>query len=176
MAKYNIYGPFAGVKDGLTLLTLLQDKKKLKEIMGVIKALEDERQALNEAIEVYGKAKKMDGLLMSAEMKDREAASALAAAKESAGGIQKDAKTWANDLRGKLVTREKMLEASAKILADGENRLKADTDAWKAALAETQVGIAEREKRTLGLLDEAEVLKNRYAAALANMKADAAAA
>lgn len=176
MAKFNLYGPFAGVKDGLTLLTLLSDKKKLKEILGVLAALEDERQALNEAIEVYGKAKKMDGLLMAAETKDREAASALAAAKENAGKLQKDAKTWADDLRSKLVTREKMLEASAKILADGKNRLKADTDAWQIKMVERETKIARQEKTTAARLDEARKLKKRYETALGSMKAGVAAA
>lgn len=176
MAKYNIYGPFAGVKDGLTLLTLMDDKKKLKEMKGVLKALEDERQALNEAIEVYGKAKKMDGLLSMAETKNREADVALSAAKESAGQIQKDAKTWADDLRSKIVEREEAVTAGERKLAENEARHKVDVELWNKGVEQFEIKIAEREKTTVRLNDEALALKKRLDIALKSMKADVAAA
>ena len=176
MGKVSLHAPFAGVKDGLTLLTLLQDKKKLKEVLGVVKALEDERQALNEAIETYGKASQMDVLLRNAGQKDQEAATALNEAKEKAGQIQKDAKTWADDLRSKLVEREKAVTVSEEALAKDRSLFSADTDTWQGALAKSKAEIAEREKKTGRLLDEAQKLKNRYETALASMKADVAAA
>ncbi len=176
MAKYNLYAPFAGVKDGLTLLTLLQDKKKLKEIMGVIVALEDERQGLNEAIEVYGKAKKMDGLLSAAETKDREADAALSAAKESAGQIQKDAKTWANDLRSKIVEREEVVTAGEKKLAENEAHHKADVDRWEDKMKKRETEVFKQQRELGGQIAEAKEIKERHTVALASMKAGVAAA
>ena len=176
MGKINLHAPFAGVKDALTLLTLLQDKKKLKEILGVVKALEDERQALNEAIEVYGKASKMDVLLRNVQQKDQEAAVALREAKENAGQTQKDAKTWADDLRGKLVEREKVVTVLENTVVKDRSLFNTDRDTWQAALAEAKAEIAKREQTTARLLDEAKALKNRYETALASMKAGAAAA
>ncbi len=34
MGKISLHAPFNGVKDGLTLCTLLLDEEKLKEVMG----------------------------------------------------------------------------------------------------------------------------------------------
>ncbi len=176
MGKISLHAPFAGVKDGLTLLTLLQDKKKLKEVLGVIQALEDERQALNEAIEVYGKASQMDVLLRKAAQKDQEAAAALREANENAGQIQKDAKSWADDLRVKLVEREGVVTAGEKKLAEDISRHIGIENTRQVDLAEREAKVAEREKTTFRLLDEAQKLKKRYETALASMKAGAAAA
>ena len=176
MAKYNIYGPFAGVKDGLTLLTLLQDKKKLKEILAVITALEDERQGLNEAIEVYGKAKKMDGLLSAAETKNREAENRLADAKNAAGTIQIDAKSWAESLRAKIVEREEAVTAGEKKLAENEAHHKADVDRWEDKMKKRETAVFEQQRVLGGQIAEAKEIKERHAVALASMKAGVAAA
>ena len=176
MTKVNLYAPFAGVKDGLTLCTLLRDKKKLKEVLGVVEILDVRIAEINQAIETLGKASKMDALLREASQKNQDAAFVLNEAKESAGQIQQDAKTWADDLRSKLVKREKTVTAGEKALADGEARLKAGMDAWQADSAKSNVAIAKHEQTTARLLEQAKALKKRYETALASMKADVAAA
>ena len=176
MGKINLLAPFPGVKDAITILTLLEDKKKLKEVLGVIKTLEDERQALNESIEVYGKASKMDVLLRNAGQKDQEAAAALSEAKEGAEKIQKDAKTWADDLCSKLVDREDAVKTGEKSLAEGEAQFKADVVRWDRGMKESNKKVAEREQTTLRLLGEAQKLKERHDIALDSMKAGVAAA
>lgn len=176
MGKISLHAPFNGVKDGLTLCTLLLDKKKLKEVMGVIKALEDERVALNEAIEVYGKASQMDVLLRNAGQKDRDAATALNEAKEKAGQIQTDARSWAEKLRVKIVEREDAVTVQEKTLVEGEIRFKADVDAWQIKMVEHETKISGQEKTIAVRLDEARKLKKRLDTALKSMKADVAAA
>ena len=74
MTKINLYAPFAGVKDGLTLCTLLRDPKKLEEVMGVIEILDGRIREVNEAIEILGKASRMDALLREATQKNQDAA------------------------------------------------------------------------------------------------------
>ena len=176
MGKISLHAPFNGVKDGLTLCTLLLDEEKLKEVMGVIKALEDERVALNEAIEVYGKASKMDVLLRNARQKDQEAAAALNEAREKAEQIQTDAQSGAEKLCVKIVEREEAVTAREKILDVNENRLKANVDTWQIEVTERETKISGQEKTTAVRLDEARKLKKRYQAALASMKAGVAAA
>jgi hypothetical protein len=174
--KINLYAPFPGVKDGLTLCTLLLDKKKLKEVLGVVKILDARITEVNEAIEVLGKANQMDRLLREAKQQDEEALFALGEAKKNAGEIQKDARSWAEDLRLKIVEREAKAAAREKILAEGEARLKADVERWKKDADKFEVAAVEREKTTVRLLEEAQGLKKRYEAALASMKAGVAAA
>lgn len=176
MGKISLHAPFNGVKDGLTLCTLLLDEKKLKEVMGVIKALEDERVALNEAIEVYGKASQMDVLLRKAAQKDQEALVALNVAKEDAEQTQTDARSAAEKLRVKIVEREDAVTVREKILDEGENRLKADVEAWQIKVVERETKISGQEKTTAVRLDEARKLKKRYETVLASMKAGVAAA
>lgn len=176
MAKYNLYGPFAGVRDVFTLLTLMDDKKKRKEFLNVAKTLEEERGAINEAIEVYGKASKIEGLVMSAEAKDREAEAALAMAKESAGQIQTDAKTWAGDLRSKIVEREEAVTAGEKKLAENEAHHKADVDRWEDKMKKRETEVFEQQRVLGSQIAEAKKIKERHTIALASMKAGVAAA
>lgn len=176
MGKINIYAPFPGVKDGLTLCTLLMDGKKLKEVMSVIKILDGRITEINEAIEVYGKASQMDVLLHKAEQTHQEALFELNEAKEAAGQIQKDAKSWADDLREKIVEREDAATTVEKTLAEDKSRFNADATAWQAEKVKREAELTDQKQLTARKLDEAGKLKIRYETALASMKAGVAAA
>lgn len=176
MTKINLYAAFPGVKDGLTLCTLLQNKKKLKEVMGVIQILDDRTRKINESIEVLGKASKMDALLREANQKNQDATFALDQAKEEAGRIQRDAKSWADDLRSKIIEREKKLGDGEKKLAGDISQHISIQNTLQADLAKREAKVAEREKTTVRLLDDAKTLKKRHETGLASMKAGVAAA
>ncbi len=176
MSKVNLYASFPGVKDGLTLCTLLMDKKKLKEVMGIIEILDARIMEINEAIEVYGKASQMDVLLRNAEQKHQEALFELNEAKESAGQIQKDAKSWADDLREKIVEREDAVAIVEKTLAEDKSRFNADMEARQIKMKDREAEVFEQQRVLDGQVEEAKKLKARQAAALASMKAGVAAA
>ena len=173
--KVNLYAPFAGVKDGLTLLTLLSDKKKLKEVLATVKILDERIIEINQAIEVYGKASKMDSLLRDAAQKDVDAQYELDEAKKAAEHIYRDTKSWADDLLARLKTREEVVAENEKILAAGRERLTSDTKTFDTRSAERESSISEREAKTVRLNEEAAVVKARLDTALENMKADVAA-
>jgi hypothetical protein len=176
MTKVNLYAPFAGVKDGLTLCTLLRDAKKLEEVMGVIEILDGRIREINEAIEILGKASKMDALLREAKQKDQDALFVLNEANENAGQIQKDVKSWADDLREKIVEREDAVAAGEKALAEDKSRFNADAAAWQIAKAKCEAELADQTQLAARKLDEAVGLKKRYETALAVTKAGVAAA
>lgn len=176
MSKINIYAPFPGVKDGLTLCTLLTDEKKLKEVMGVIEILDGRITEINEAIEVLGKASKMDSLLREANQKHQDAEFALNEAKEGAGQIQKDAKSWADDLRIRLVEREEIVAAGEKKLAEDAAQFNADIEARRTKMKEREAEVFEQQRVLGGQIEEAKKLKARHETALASMKAGVAAA
>jgi hypothetical protein len=176
MGKINLYASFPGVKDGLTLCTLLLDKMKLEDVLGVIKALDERTTGINEAIEVLGEASQMDVLLRNAEQKNQEALFELNEAKEAAGQIQKDAKSWAGDLREKIVEREDAVAVGEKALAEDTSRFNADAAAWQAAKAKCEAELADQTQIAARKLDEAQRLKKRYEIALNSMKAGVAAA
>lgn len=176
MAKYNIYGPFAGVKDGLTLLTLLSDKKKLQEVLGVVKALEDEREALNEAIEVYGKAKKMDGLLSSAETKEALAEAELKKAMVNAEEIRSKARNWADGLGKKTQERATAVTHREDRVSVAESELARERARNDQENTKREATITENERIASGLLAQGNDLKKRYHEALQRMKENAEAA
>jgi hypothetical protein len=176
MGKINLYAPFAGVKDGLTLCTLLSDKKRLKEVMGVVEILDGRITEINEAIEILGKASEMDVLLRKAKQKDQEALFALNEAKEAAGQIQRDAKSWADELRAKTVEREDAVTIVEKALAEDKSRFNADAVSWQATKVKREAELADQKQLTTRKLGEVEQLKERYETALGSMKAGVAAA
>ncbi len=176
MTKINLYAPFAGVKDGLTLCTLLRDPKKLEEVMGVIEILDGRIREVNEAIEILGKASRMDALLREATQKNQDAAFELNEAKDSAGQIQKDVKSWADDLRKKIVAREDAVTIVEKSLVEDKSRFNADMEARQAKMKEREEEVFEQQRILSGQVEEAKKLKARQAIALASMKAGVAAA
>ena len=176
MAKYELYAPFSGVKDGLTLLTLLQDKKKLAEVMGVLEALEGERTKLNEAIEVYGKAKKMDGLLHKAQENAALSEKALSEATANSETVRAEAKHWADELNRKSKTREADVKQREDAVEEGERLLENEKARFTQESKIAEAKIAKDEQTATKRLEEATALRDRYQKILDDMKAGAAAA
>ncbi len=176
MGKINLHAPFAGVKDGLALCTLLSDKKKLREVLGVIEHLESERTKLNAAIEVYGKAGQIDGLLSAAKEKLTEATRRLDAAGAKAQGIELAAQKTADQQHGVLKERELALGEREKKLADGEARLKAASESAEAEMAKREKHAADLQTAAARAIAEGSKLKQRYTSALEKLKADVEAA
>ena len=176
MAKHELYAPFAGVKDGLTLLTLLMDKKKLVEMLGVLKGLEGTRNQVNEAIETYGKAKKMAELLRQAEAKNMEADKTLRDATANSETVRAEAKYWAAELVKKSKTREADVKQREDAVEEGERRrcLAEAQFVQERKIAEAK--IATDEQAATKRLEEANALQSRYQKILDDMKAQAAAA
>ena len=176
MAKYNIYGPFAGVKDVFTLLALMEDKKKRKEFLGVVKALENEREALNEAIEVYGKASKIDGLVSEAATNVALAEATLKKAMVSAEEIREKAKNWADDLGQKAQERATAVTHREDRVSVAESELARERARNDERNTKREDKLSRDEKAAATLMAQGNDLKNRYHDALERMKENAAAA
>ena len=176
MSNVNLYAPFAGVKDGLTLLTMLQDKKKLAETLGIVKILDDRIAEINQAIEVYGKTSEIDKLLRKAAENNAEAEKTLTEATVNSETVRDEAKHWADALNKKSKTRKADVK-QREDAADEDKRLLENEKArftQESKIAEAR--IAKDEQAATSRLEEATALRARYQKILDDMKAGAAAA
>ena len=176
MGKVNLYAPFAGVKDGLALLALLQDKKRLKEVLGVVKLLDERIKEINEAIEVYGKANQIDGLLNAARQKSEEAERALAAAQDQAAEVQAEAQATVEANREALDGQAAAVAARENRVSAAEAAFKRKSEAQEAAMAEREANAAALGAQATARLAEAEETNARYQAMIDDVKKRAAAA
>ena len=85
--------PLAGISGLEALLESMTTPKKLKELLGYIKSLEEARKSLNESIELVGKAREISSLLTAARADRAQATRDLDAAKLEADGSPVD-NTW----------------------------------------------------------------------------------
>ncbi len=158
MAKFNLYGPFGGVRDAITLLSLMEDKKKRKEFLGVVTALEEERQALNETIEVYGKAKKMDGLYAAAVDQEARTRRLLDDAGVEVAELRAKAKKETGAAREKVRLREKAVDVQEQALNREKNDLTASRNRDDARMAKRDKEAVELERKLKG---QSEVLQGQ---------------
>ena len=176
MTRVNLYAPFAGVKDGLTLCTLLLDKKKLEAVLGVVKELDDKITEINAAIEVYGKASKIDVLVRNAAQKDQEAGAALNEAVQQATNTKEEAKAWATIQREKVAQHETAVTKRESELSAAKAEFKTQSDAQQADLKARDAKVVENERKAEGLVAQHQKLKDRYEHALEALKVGVAAA
>ncbi len=176
MSKVSLYAPFAGVKDGLSLLTLLQDKKELEKVLEVVKTLDEKITEVNEAIEVYGKASKIDDLVRRTQQKEREAGAALNEAVQEATKTKADAKSWADQQRQKAVQREIAATERENELSKSQAAFNSVAESKRDELAAREKKIVENEQRAEALKGQYEKLKLRYENALEALKTGVAAA
>ncbi len=174
--KINLYAPFAGVKDGLTLCTMLRDPEKLEEVLGTIKVLDERIDEINEAIETYGKASEMDTLLRVAGQDRREAAETLAAARVQAAEIVTEAEDGIFSDRKEVSAKAAALKQGQHALANAEAGFKAESEQQQADMTEREAAAAKREDKATADLAEAKETKARYERLIADIQKRAKAA
>ncbi len=158
MTPIEIYGPLKQARTAFDVLEILSDPKKLKELKGVLKGIEDERDRLNAAIATFGKAKSIDRLHNNASNKEAEAHRVLEAAEEIAKGIKASAKFSIDETRRKLQHRELAVDAGEKKLGRRTVELTAELDNREAELSKREVAATKREAK---LTSQTETLQKR---------------
>ena len=174
--KINLYAPFAGVKDGLTLCTLLLDEKKLKEVTAVIQELDARIAEINEAIETYGKASEMDTLLRVAGQKNQEAKQTLAAARSQAEETLAQAQATIDSKRKALDGQAAAVVAREEHMTEAEAAFKTEAERQQADMTDREAKAAKREDKATADLAEAKETKARYERLIADIQKRAKAA
>ncbi len=172
----NLYAAFPGVKDGLTLLTLLQDKKKLEAVLGVVKDLDDRITEINTAIEVYAKTDKIEILLRDTGLKNRDAAAALNEAVQESTKTKEDAKAWAAAHREKVIQLQTAVTERESELSKAKAEFQVKAEAGETEFKAREAAIAKNEQKAEGQLAQGTKLKERYEHALDALKTATAAA
>ena len=158
MTPIEIYGPLKQARTAFDVLEILSDPKKLKELKGVLKGIEDERDRLNAAIATFGKAKSIDRLHNNASNKEAEAHRVLEAAQAEAKEIKAKAKEGIDAAREKVRLREVFAGADEKALDKRTSELTAALDSREAELSKREVAATKREAK---LTSQTETLRKR---------------
>ena len=165
MKPLQIYGPRPQAKTALDVLSMLMDKKKRKEVMVALEAVETEREKLNEAIAVYGKAEKIGSLLRSATEKDSAAKRLLDDANTEAAEIRAKAKKDTDAARERAKVREDAVATQKKEFDAREAELTSALDTREAGLVkreeEAAVKEARLESQTLALGSREKAYRDR---------------
>ena len=158
MTPIEIYGPLKQARTAFDVLEILSDPKKLKELKGVLKGIEDERDRLNAAIATFGKAKSIDRLHNNASNKEAEAHRVLEAAQAEAKETKAKAQSGIDETRGMLQHRELAVAAGEKKLGRRTVELTAELDNREAELSKREVAATKREAK---LTSQTETLQKR---------------
>lgn len=175
MAKFDFYGPFSGVKDGISLLTMLSDNEKLATVLEIANKLEGERNRLNKAIETYGKISQIEAILENANAKDRIAKKNL---QESDKKINQDSAKFNQEckkIKDKLVYDKGQLTKRENEVKKQEADLKNHIQQQEEKFYETQRKLEQKERELHSQMSETTELKKRWEKAIADLKKQAAA-
>ncbi len=162
MKPLQLYGPLPQAKTALDVLSMLMDKAKRKEVFEALKAVEDERERLNEAIAVYGKAKKMDGLLHSAGEKEAAAKRLLAETEAETAEMRARAKKETDASRFNVNLREEAVDALEKGLVARDAELTSGLDAREARLLKREEEVTDWAAKTSARIAVLEARETKY--------------
>ena len=163
MKPLEIYGPLKQAKGAFGVLEMLTDKKKLKEVKDVLAGIEAERQKLNEAIALYGKAKRIDSLYDTAAEREKWASKMVDGAEAEAKEILASAKKGTDEARGKVKLREEAVDAEKRVYATRVMDTNRTLDEREAALAKREEKVAAGER---SLLNRNDAMQKREVAYL----------
>lgn len=162
MKPLQIYGPLPQAKTALDVLSMLTDKKKRKEVMGALKAVEEARERLNETIAVYGKAEKIGSLLNSAVEKEAEANRLLDAANLEAADVRAEAKKETDASRFNVKLREEAVDVLEKGLVARDTELTSGLDAREARLLKREEKVTDLAAKTSARVAVLEARETKY--------------
>lgn len=169
MAKINPYGPFSGVREAISLLSLLDDKEKRAEIRKVISEWEDERVKFNETAEEYKIAGEIHKELALAKKQRKETEAWAENIRNQLSEDRKDFDAQKNnhsnmvkEVQIKLDQKKEKLKVEVESANDQIRKIEAELSEKSHELALLQESIEEREKK----LAEKEARYNAIAAAI----------
>ncbi len=162
MKPLEIYGPLKYAKTAFDVLEMLTDKKKSKEVMEVLEGIEKEREKLNEAIALYGKAKSIERLHNNAVEKDVTASRLLEGAEAEAKEICASAQKEIDGLRSKVKLREDAAVAQEKMLDEREAKLTSSFAAYEARLTEWEGELVGKETKLSSRTDALRTRESVY--------------